>query len=105
MILPITITVIVCSFVAVWDIFRRHINDQRAAREFRAEHATRLLQELQQTSKDLTTLTEYLKNRQDVSEKALVNFIEQARDLVKYSEERRLEMVKKTTKQAFESQR
>lgn len=91
--------------VAAWDSIRRHINDNRAAREFRAEQATRLLQELHETSVYLKELKTYLEQRQKVQEQALINFIDQARDVVKFSEERRAEAQKSALGKAFGSQR
>ena len=89
-----------CIFliIAVWDVCRRHINDNRAAREFRADQATRLLQELQETSAEFRDLKVYLQDRQKVSEQALVNFISQAQELVQKLDDKRREAEKRAVR-------
>lgn len=83
---------------AAWDTARRHVNDTKAAREFRNEASTRLLQELQDTTKSVQDFLDASKNRQQVQEQAMVNFITQAQKLIQFSEDRRKDASKANTR-------
>jgi hypothetical protein len=75
------IAVVIVSALA-WDILRRALEDRRAAREFDKRLASEL------TTK-LADLTQKLEQRVQVQERALSNFLEQCRELVKFSESHR----------------
>lgn len=87
--------------VAAWDILRRHINDNKAAREFRSEQATRLLQELSETTEAVRELLKHVRERQVVQEKAMVEFITQAQQLIQKSEDRRAEAQKNAMRKSL----
>lgn len=93
--------VITLVFLTAWDIARRHINDQRAAREFRAEQATRLLQELSDTTRTVREFLDTARERQQVQEAAMVNFITQAQKLIQYSDDRRAEAQKNAMRKSL----